>query len=228
MKGRAIYKTIQLIIFVVIAVGCIFLIFSQTDVFHQVAADKNMKILCITLWGVFVISFIFIYLDFRFFMKYRKDYREMSIAVNSDPTTGIGNRHSCDVMIEKYMESGLPADLGCIMIDLTDVSDINAKYGHQAGNILLRDFSAILRSAAPKDAFLARNGGNRFLVVIDPCTDADMNAFLGAISAGVTVYNSSNVSYQIRYSSGSAFHEGDAVRDMAGLVALATKRITAQ
>lgn len=225
MKGRAIYKTIQLILTILIAAGCVFLIFSQTDVFHQVAEDRNMMILCITLWGVFVISFIFLYLDFRFFMKYRKDYREMSIAVNSDPTTGIGNRHSCDVMIEKYMESGLPADIGCVMIDLTDIGEINTQYGHQAGNILLRDFSSILRSAAPKDSFLARNGGNRFMVVINPCTEADMNAFLGAVSAGVTAYNSSNVSYQIKYSAGSALHEGEEVKDMADMVSLATKRI---
>lgn len=60
MKSRIVYKTIQLVIFAVLAIGCLFLILFQTDVFHQVSHDTNMMILCIALWVLLVVSFVFI------------------------------------------------------------------------------------------------------------------------------------------------------------------------
>ena len=38
--------------------------------------------------------------------------------------------------------------IGCIMIDLANLPEVNSLYDHAAGNRLLKDFSAILSSSA--------------------------------------------------------------------------------
>lgn len=193
----------------------------------MVASDPSIRILCIALWLVLGLSFLFIYKDFSFFSSYKKDYRELNYAVHSDPLSGIANRFSCDVMIEKYLDRPLPEDLGCIMFDLSNVSEINKLYGHLQGNQLIRDFSNILDLASTDLCFVGRNGGNKFLSIFEKGSREDMELFLERVSQKAGAYNhdaSNNLS--IKYHYGIAFHEGEEIRTITDLIALSNSRIS--
>lgn len=107
-------------------------------------SDTRVRFLCGVLWLVLLLSFAFLLTDFILLSSYKKDYRELNHVVHSDPVAGIANRFSCDALIDRYLDKPLPDHMGCIMFDLTNLRDINRRYGHMQGNILIRDFSNIL------------------------------------------------------------------------------------
>ena len=225
MKKYTGYKTIQLILLVILAAGAIFLVFRNEDVYHQVAIDPTMKLMATALWIVLGLSFLFVFLDYTFFFGYRKEYREMEYAARSDPMSGIANRFSCDMVIEKYMDKPVPADLGCIMLEITNIQETNRLYGHLAGNMLISDFSSILRISSESLCFVGRNGGNKFLAFFENCDDDAMSKFMDRVSQRIGMYNSEIKNNPIQYSFGKSYSKEDKVENVTSLVALANSRI---
>jgi len=54
-----------------------------------------------------------------------------------------------------------------VMLDLNGFKQVNDTYGHQAGDDLLKQFSAELRSASRATDVVGRWGGDEFIVVLD-------------------------------------------------------------
>ena len=125
MKKLDRYKTVQLILSLLLAGVSLYCILTDERLYHLVANDTQIRTLCILLWLSFVLSFLFIFIDFSLFSSLKRDYRELDFAVSSDPVSGIANRYSCDNLIEKYLDRPLPPGIGCIMFDLTNLGEIN-------------------------------------------------------------------------------------------------------
>ncbi len=226
-KTDFIYKTIQLILFILLTACCLGVILFDQRVYHLVASDPAFRTLCIFLWLALGLSFLFIYRDFHYFTSSRKDYRELDYAVHSDPLSGLANRFSCDVMIEKYLDKPIPENLGCIMFDLTNIHDTNKHYGHLKGNQLIRDFSSILHLASTNMCFVGRNGGNKFLALFEDGNAYKMDSFLKKLDQKIQLYNQDPASsLLIEYRYGVAFHEGDEVKTITDLIALSNRRIS--
>ena len=225
MKKYTLYKTIQLILFIFIAILIMAWIFPNSDVYHAVATNTTVKLVCACIWALLLLSFVFILLDYVFFFNHLKEYREMDIAVHSDPLSGIANRFSCDVMIEKYLDRPLPNDIGCIMFDLTNIRQINDLYGHVQGNMAIRDFSNILRLSSDELCFVGRNGGNKFLAIFENCSPEDMAGFLDRVDLRVRNHNRDVINSTLEYSYGTSFQEDDRADGITSLIALANSRI---
>lgn len=225
-KHDFLYKTVQLILYIILAGCCLYVILTDSKLYHLVGSDPSIRILCIFLWLTLGLSFLFIYRDFMFFSSYKKNYRELDYAVHSDPLSGLANRFSCDVMIEKYLDKPLPEDIGCVMFDLTNIYKINQLYGHIQGNRLIKEFSNILKGASIDLCFVGRNGGNKFLAIFEDATEENIYIFLEKVKDRVQSYNqaSSNRLF-IEYKYGIAFHEGEDIKMITDLIALSNKRI---
>ena len=228
MKKHTVYKTIQLVLLLVLAATVILYIFPRADVYHAVANDPTVRLLAIVVWAVFIISFIFLYLDYAYFLNYRKEYHEIELAAGTDPESGIANRFSCDVMIEKYVDKPLPDGMGAIMIDLTNIQEINRLYGHLQGNVAIRDFSNILRLCSSELCFVGRNGGNKFLALFEDSSEENMQLFLDRVEQRVGIHNKNVTASPIKYACGSAFSGFDRVDDITRLISLANGRIPSQ
>ncbi len=218
-------KTIQLIVFVLLTVTCMVIVFFNKDLFHLIAAEPNVRLMSIMLWLALGSSFLFVFLDFSLFSAFKHDYRELNYAVHSDPVAGIANRYSSDVLIEPYLDKPLPEDMGAIMLELTNLGEINNLYGHVQGNKLIRDFSNILKLTSVDLCFVARNGGNKFLALFEEGSEEKISVFMERIDQKVTTNNSNSESYPIKYEYGIAFHEGDQIRTITDLIALSDRRI---
>lgn len=228
MKKFDVFKTIQLIFFVILAAASLLIILTDQELYQQIANNPHIRALCILLWAGFVLSFLFIFMDFTLFSTFKKDYRELDFAVSSDPVAGIANRYSCDTVIEKYLDKPLPNNLGCIMFDLTNIGKVNRTLGHIAGNELIHDFSSILQASSINLCFVGRNGGNKFLALFENCSTQKMNSFLSRVSKKVNHYNAETNSAPIRYQHGSAYLEGEEVKTITDLIALSNRRIYAK
>lgn len=224
MKKLDIFKTIQLIIFIILAGVCAYSVLFTPEVFHTVSTDSSVRIVCILLWIVLGISFLFLFLDFSFFSSFKRNYRDLKYAVHSDPVAGIANRFSCDMIIEKYLDKELPENFGCIMFTLTNIMEINNLYGHIEGNTLIKDFANILRMASVDLCFVGRNGGNKFLAIFEDTTEEKMNTFLERVQYKIVSHNAGDDTHPIEYTFGSAYHEEKAIGDITSLISLANRR----
>lgn len=225
MKKLDIAKTIELIVFLVLALACAGLVLLDPELYHMAGTDVRIRLLCGALWLVLLLSFAFILLDFFLLSSYKRDFRELNHAVHSDPVAGIANRYSCDALIDRYLDKPLPEKMGCIMFDLTNIGEINQRYGHIQGNILIRDFSNILRMTSLELCFVGRNGGNKFLALFEQGSREDMELFLRRVRKKTDVHNAKEGAYPIVYQYGIAFEEGEAAPTITDLIALSNRRI---
>jgi diguanylate cyclase (GGDEF)-like protein/PAS domain S-box-containing protein len=95
-----------------------------------------------------------------------------------DPLTGLFNRRHFDATMEHILarwrrdrEDAKP--IAAIMFDLDHFGDLNNRYGHQAGDAVLRQFSGILLTRFRSADLVARYGGEEFVVVLEGSTVAD-------------------------------------------------------
>lgn len=225
MKKFDVFKTIQLILFIILTAVCLFIILTDKELYRMIANDAHIRALCILLWAALALVYLFIFMDFSLFSTFKKDYRELDFAVSSDPVSGIANRYSCDSVIEKYLDQPLPRNIGCIMFDLANIGEVNQSHGHVTGNDLIRDFSGILQASSMNLCFVGRNGGNKFLALFENCTTQKMNIFLERVSDRVHEHNDGSDSLPIIYQYGTAYREDDSVQTITDLIALSNRRI---
>lgn len=225
MKKLDVLKTIQLILFIILAGAGMLIILTDQELYQMIANDPHVRALCILLWVILVLSFLFIFIDFSFLYPLKKAYKNLDIAVASDPISGIANRYSCDSIIEKYLDKPLPDHIGCIMFDLTNIKDANQVLGHLKGNEMIHEFSGILQSSSVNLCFVGRNGGNKFLALFENCSTQKMDTFLSRVEKKVAAHNADSSLPAIQYQYGRAYQEGEKVQTITDLIALSNRRI---
>lgn len=225
MKKHNRITIIQLVITIILAAAGVITAISNREIYHTIAVQPEVRVLCIILWLTLVCSFIFILINLRMNKLNKKEYLELDYAVHTDAVSGIANRFSCDMIIEQYLDKPLPKHIGCIMFEFSNIGYINAKYGHIIGNDCIREFSNILNMAAQGLCFVGRNGGNKFLAVFETCSQDKISGFLGRTDKYMTQHNSAPGNHTIEYRYGIAYDEGDDVKTITELVALSNSRI---
>ncbi len=94
---------------------------------------------------------------------------EFEAAAMKDELTGLYNRKAFDGRInkalEKFNKGGSPFAL--ILFDLDGFKEINDTFGHLAGDKVLQKVGGCLRETFRKHDFIARYGGDEFVVLIE-------------------------------------------------------------
>ena len=101
--------------------------------------------------------------------------------VHRDGLTGLPNRtHVMEYLGETIVETRLTSKAFCLLlIDLDGFKDINDTLGHDFGDKLLEAVASRLIENAPRSSFIARPGGDEFMIVLPTCFDVDA-AIVGA------------------------------------------------
>jgi diguanylate cyclase (GGDEF)-like protein len=93
--------------------------------------------------------------------------------VRTDPLTGVGNRRELDEILRREMahhrRSGEP--LSVAMIDLDDFKRFNDRFGHPAGDTVLKEAAQRMVSRVREADRVTRYGGEEFVIVF-PGTDS--------------------------------------------------------
>ena len=82
----------------------------------------------------------------------------------TDPLTGLPNRRHCERWVDDLSDLHIPAIVG--MLDLDDFSSVNNVHGHLGGDLVLQRVAATLARLLRGDDFVARYGGDEFVVVL--------------------------------------------------------------
>lgn len=105
-------------------------------------------------------------------------YRRMQNQADHDGLTRINNRQNFERQIVKelHRHQRYQHELSLLMLDLDHFKRINDKYGHLAGDMVLRQVADILRTTVRDCDFPARYGGEEFVIIL-PHT-AEKNAWI--------------------------------------------------
>ena len=95
-------------------------------------------------------------------------------AIDCDHLTGIGNRRMFfeAAALEFTRGKRVPRKLSLVMFDVDHFKDVNDRHGHPVGDLVLRDFAALLASAFREVDVVARVGGEEFAVLM-PSTNTE-------------------------------------------------------
>jgi diguanylate cyclase (GGDEF)-like protein/PAS domain S-box-containing protein len=90
-----------------------------------------------------------------------------------DSLTGLFNRRYMEESLEREMGRAIrrASSLGVIMLDLDHFKRFNDTYGHAAGDAVLRELGAFLKSHIRSEDIACRYGGEEFALII---VDADL------------------------------------------------------
>ncbi len=105
-----------------------------------------------------------------------------------DPLTGLYNRRSGEQRlaeeVSRSQRHGRP--LTVVALDLNRLKDVNDRFGHLAGDELIKYFAGRISRAVRGSDLAVRLGGDEFLLLLPECKPEDVQLVLGRLS-GVTM-----------------------------------------
>jgi diguanylate cyclase (GGDEF)-like protein len=95
----------------------------------------------------------------------------------TDGLTGVANRRTFGIILEKELDRATRADgpLGLILLDIDHFKRLNDHHGHQAGDLVLRRVAETLVNVARSYDTVARYGGEEFAIIV-PGAAAEQSA----------------------------------------------------
>jgi len=102
-------------------------------------------------------------------LTYRERYEDLLARTGSDALTGALDRHSLESYgrraVERAAGSGRP--LALLLIDIDHFKQFNDRFGHAAGDHMLKRITAEIMTAARVTDFTYRFGGEEFVVIAE-------------------------------------------------------------
>lgn len=93
----------------------------------------------------------------------RQDLRNARRAAEHDHLTGLPNRRSFEERLAAAAERDTPSVVA--LIDIDDFKQVNDRFGHEAGDRVLKFVASFLRAQLPRDVLVARYGGEEFAIL---------------------------------------------------------------
>lgn len=138
--------------------------------------------------GLLIFNFSQMTLLFRRFFgminegRHAGDYLSMA---KTDILTGLGNRRALEMYITELANSHASSiRVGCIVCDLNDLKITNDRYGHAAGDNLIKDFAQCLKECFENRGVPFRTGGDEFYVLFSD-VEVDMSAMMRRLLIGI-------------------------------------------
>jgi len=100
-----------------------------------------------------------------------------------DPLTNLHNRRSGEQrLFEEIARSRRHSrPLTILLLDLDDLKQCNDKFGHDAGDIMIRAFADCLKRAIRGSDLAVRLGGDEFMVILPECRAEEVRHVLGRL-----------------------------------------------
>jgi len=124
--------------------------------------------------------------------------------LNTDYLTGAYNRRQFDGYAKaKIRNSTQDHPFAAIMMDIDDFKQINDTYGHETGDEVLKDAVMIIKQSLRQHDFVARIGGDEFIVILNLNSQRDLEQTVKRIQQSVHMFNLVNKKpYRISFSFG--------------------------
>ncbi len=123
-----------------------------------------------------------------------------------DSLTGVYNRRYFNKFIDKEIERSKRYKyfITFIMIDIDRFKEINDRFGHQMGDVVLKGIGHVLEEQIRKIDTLVRYGGDEFLIILLETDDKNINMFISRLKKAVFEWYEKTrlVDFEIKISTG--------------------------
>jgi len=178
-------------------------------------------------WGTMATFALTIALTILLLQKSKEHHLEISREIidrsNQDVLTGLYNRSAIEPILERVEQRYQDAAENYILLilDIDDFKQINDTFGHSIGDAVLRSVAEKLSAVVRERDYVARYGGDEFLIVIPIERMDDVAAILARINASAC--NVSGFAFDVFVSVGGAHRRESDSKD--ALIALADQRM---
>ena len=149
------------------------------------------------IWVCVTISLLTIFIDIQ------------NDQLSTDPLTGLYNRRQFDKYLHTKGQSSGSKEIAGLMIDLDSFKAINDTYGHNIGDQALKHVAEILKETFRKNDFVARYGGDEFIVIMEINQRDDLEKAVCRLHENVAQFNAQELTpYQIKLSIGYDYSSG--------------------
>ena len=116
--------------------------------------------------------------------------------------TGIHNKKSLEKKLQELNDRANTFGVGVMMFDLNNLKHVNDTYGHEKGDEFIQAFAYCLTRILDEHSFLARYGGDEFIIIQENTKPEDLKHMDLQLSTLVQEYNtraSLPLSYAVGY-----------------------------
>lgn len=116
----------------------------------------------------------------RLYDEKRSHKKDLELAANYDPLTGLPNRHRLTELFQQelYEASRRNGTVSVCLIDLDGFKTINDSHGHVLGDAVLQSVAAKLQATVRSHDIVARLGGDEFVAILRDVSDERVYARL--------------------------------------------------
>ena len=109
----------------------------------------------------------------------------------TDPLTEIYNRRSLEDMAGRFISQSRRAKkpLTLMMIDVDRFKEVNTRFGHLTGDVVLANTAALLKHSVRGSDAVFRYGGDEFLIILADTSCADARHVVERIRTGLAEWN---------------------------------------
>ena len=102
-------------------------------------------------------------------------YDELRVEAITDPLTGLYNRRYLVERLkeEEHRAGRNQAGLAAIMVDIDRFKGVNDRWGHDAGDVVLRRMAEVIRGVVRGEDIVARYGGEEFCVLVPAIAEGE-------------------------------------------------------
>jgi diguanylate cyclase len=87
---------------------------------------------------------------------------------NTDAMSRLYNRRAYDLALSAVYDNSGHGEVGLLILDIDKFKNINDKYGHPVGDMVIKSVAERIKAVVRKGTFVARTGGEEFAILIEP------------------------------------------------------------
>lgn len=131
----------------------------------------------------------------RMVAKLRRDNAELTSRALTDPLTGVANRRALGEELARRLARREDNTVLVGFIDLDGFKTINDKHGHDAGDRFLKQISTRLAANIRAGEFMARFGGDEFIVLGESGEPGRLRSRIEQLTVGIFDLGSTVIDY---------------------------------
>ena len=117
--------------------------------------------------------------------EYRRTREHITMLIERDNLTGLYNRGTAIRLISEQLKASIYQKSALVILDLDNFKQVNDRFGHDCGDMIIRDAATRMEAAFKQTGLIARIGGDEFLVLIKDQSVGEIDRLLRNFSDSV-------------------------------------------